>query len=169
MICPPIPSVHPPVHVSVQPFTHPFPPNPQQQSLRQKKSRIHCLLVLGFQAPPLILLHLPSFPASSSSWCLSTCGFALIPGPVHSCIRSRYPALPGLGAAEGLMWHFPGWPEPGGQHHGGNGGLSGVWTGWGGCLRGSPVTHGPEVLSVEDDGGGRQRWRGLRSPQYTHP
>lgn len=35
-------------------------------------------------------------------------------GPLHGCLRSRGPALPDLGAAEELMWHFLGWPEPGG-------------------------------------------------------
>lgn len=33
---------------------------------------MHCLFMLGAQAPPLTLLHLPSLPASSSSWYLST-------------------------------------------------------------------------------------------------
>lgn len=44
---------------------------------------------------------------------------------------------------------------------GGSEGLSGVRVGWGGCLRGSPVTHGPEC-------GGR-RWRAAAawSPKPT--
>lgn len=49
---------------------------------------------------------------------------------------------------------------------GGSGALSGLW-GVGGRVRwGSPVTHGLER------GGQRWQaaaWRGLRSPQYTHP
>lgn len=62
------------------------------------------------------------------------------------------------------MWPCPRWPDQEGQGSGGH--QRPCRAGRGGCLRGSPVTRGPER-------GGRRRRRrrrrALRSPQYTHP
>lgn len=55
----------------LSPFTHSLPAKPQQQSLRQKRSRVHCLLALGSQAPPLSL-----FISPPSRLLLSTCSWA---------------------------------------------------------------------------------------------
>ena len=85
--------------------------------------------MLGSQARPPAPLHLPSFPASSSSWHLSSGGWACT-GASPQLHQVQTSTLPALGAAEELTRHFPGWPEPGGAGHGGQwrpfGGLGGV-------------------------------------------
>lgn len=70
----PNPVVRPPPPSPPTPHPPPYIPTSRQQSLRQKRSRVHCLLVLGSLARPHSPLCLPSFPASSSSGPLSARG-----------------------------------------------------------------------------------------------
>lgn len=46
----------------LSPFAHPLPPNPRQQSLRQKRRRVHCLLVRGPRHHPTFPSIYPPFP-----------------------------------------------------------------------------------------------------------
>lgn len=132
------------------------------------------------QSPLFISVGVPGTPPQSPLppllsglfliWA-SVCSRLHPPGASPEGHHVQRSSLPALGAAQERRWHLPHWPEPGGTGRGGGGGaarggLSGVWAGWGGRRRGSPVTRGPE--RAEDFGGGRRR-RGLRSPQYTHP
>lgn len=169
VIRPPSPSVHPPVHLLVKPV-HPHPPTRPPATEPQTKKK---------QNPLFISVRDPgTIPHSSPSTLLSRLFLVLVSvhlwlGPhsracpqLHQVRMSNPPRPWGSRGADGA---FP-WlvrtrrAAPWGQW-----GSFRVWEGWGRCLRGSPVTRGPEVWSVEDDGGGRRRWRGLRSPQYTHP
>lgn len=86
----PNPVVRPPPPSPPTPHPPPYIPTSRQQSLRQKRSRVHCLLVLGSLARPHSPLCLPSFPASSSSGPLSARGCTR-PGPLPRGITSRGP------------------------------------------------------------------------------
>lgn len=73
--------------------------------------------MLGSQARPPSPPS-PLLPASSSSWHLSSGGWACT-GASPQLQQVQASTLPALGAAEELTRHFPGWPDPGGAGHGG--------------------------------------------------
>lgn len=99
----------------LRPFAHPSHLTPSNK-VSDKSEAESIVYYCGAPDTSPHSLHLPAFPASSSSRCLSTRGLsAAAPGADVQPSQT-------LAAAE-LVWHFSGWPEPAGQRHGGSGGL----------------------------------------------
>lgn len=148
------PSVCPDAHYSR--LASPTNALSQQKSLKQKRNTVHSLFGIGTPSASTHSPHLPSLPTSAPSTCCTGLTCPALPASSQISVQKSH------GDISPVVWDRKGSTE------GSKGDLSGSWAGWG-CVRCSPVSQDPEG---EEDGGGwrvAMAWRGLRSPQYTHP
>lgn len=132
----------------LRPFTYPPPTKPTttESQTKEKQSPSFIKQSSRSQTPPLTPFHPPSFPASSSSWCLSTCGGPALlhaasgPGAPPRHFRPRGLALPTLGQHRGRSGISPVGQNKEDSATGGHGALSGLREGWGGCS-GAHLSH----------------------------